>query len=121
MDALLIVLPTSGRLAELLSAIKEAGAPGATVYDSQGLEFLSWLGAHPAMGRYFGVEGADRETGKTILSIVPESATDRVVAAVERVLDGFSAPFSGMLCSWKIANFRCFDGDKTTAAMGARS
>lgn len=115
MDAVLIILPSSERLQALLGAIKEAGAPGATVYDSQGLEFLSWLGAYPSLARQIGLEGTDREQGKTVLAVVPEEATPRVIAAAEKLLDGFSAPYSGMLCTWKVAHFRCFQGDKALA------
>ncbi|MNX89931.1 hypothetical protein D3C86_1219600 [compost metagenome] len=43
---------------------------------------------------------------------MPEEATPRVIAAIERLLDGFSAPYSGMLCTWKVSHFRCFQGDK---------
>lgn len=115
MDAVLIILPSAERLQALLGAIKEAGAPGATVYDSQGLEFLSWLGAYPSLARHWGLEGADREVGKTVLAIVPEEATERVIAAAERLLGGFAAPYSGMLCTWKVSHFRCFQGDKALA------
>jgi len=112
MEAILVVLPDPDRLPALLEAMKRAGVPGATILDSQGLEFLAWFGAHPAMGRYFSLEGGDRQTSKTILSIVPEGIVDRVMAAVEKSLDGFSAPNSGMVCSWKIGRFRCYAGDK---------
>lgn len=112
MEAILVVLPDPDRLPSLLEAMKQAGAPGATVLESQGLEFLTWFGAHPAMGRFFSLEGSDRQTSKTILSIVPDGLIERVMAAIERSLDGFKAPNSGMVCSWKVANFRCYLGDK---------
>lgn len=114
MEAILVVLPEAERLPSLLDAMKQAGVPGATVLDSQGLEFLAWFGAHPAMGRYWSLEGADRQTSKTILSIVPEEIAERVMVAIEESLGGFQAPNSGMLCSWKIGHFRCYLGDKPT-------
>jgi hypothetical protein len=117
MEAILIVLPSPDRLPSLLSAIRAAGAPGATVYDSQGQEFLSWLGAYPAMARHWSVEGTDRETGKTVLAIVPDEVKVAVIAAAERVLDGFASPYAGMLCTWPIGEFRCYQGraDERTA------
>lgn len=112
MEALLVVLPDPDRLPGLLDAMKQAGVPGATVLDSQGLEFLSWFGAHPSMARFWSLEGTDRQTSKTILSIVPESVVERVLAAIDRSLGGFSEPNSGMVCTWKVGNFRCYLGDK---------
>lgn len=114
MEAILVVVPDPDRLPSLLEAMKQAGTPGATVLDSQGLEFLAWFGAHPAMGRFLSVEGTDRQTSKTVLSIVPEGIVERVMAAIEKSLDGFSAPNSGMVCSWKVGHFRCYLGDKPT-------
>lgn len=121
MDAIVIIMPAGDRLRELLSAIKAAGAPGATIYESQGLEFLTWMGAHPSMARYWSVEGSDRETGKTVLTIVPSEVTAAVISAVEQVLDGFAVPYSGMLCTWPIAHFRCFQGDKVEAGRGVHA
>ncbi len=112
MEALLIVLPDPGRLPELMDALKEAGVPGATVLDSQGLEFLSWFGAHPSMARYWSLEGGDRQSSKTILSIVPDAIVPRVLTVIEKALDGFSHPNSGMVCTWPVGHFRCYLGDK---------
>lgn len=117
MEAILIVLPDPGRLPQLLAAMQRAGAPGATVFDSQGLQFLSWLGHHPAMARHWNVEGQDPITSKSVIAIVPEGIADAVVTAVEDVLGGFSTPNSGMLCTWHVAQFRCFQGDKPRAAV----
>lgn len=112
MEALLVVLPDPDRLPALLEAMKQAGVPGATVLDSQGLEFLSWFAAHPSMARFWSVEGTDRQTSKTILSIVPDGVVERVLAAIERSLGGFAEPNSGMVCTWPVGHFRCYLGDK---------
>lgn len=120
MEAILIILPSSDRLADLMDAIKDAGAPGATIFDSQGMQLLGWLGTHPALSRHWSLEGADHEAGKTLLTVVPDHLSPTVIAAAERVLGGFSAPYSGMLCSWKIANFRCYQGDKEALTTGER-
>lgn len=103
-----------------MDAISEAGAPGATVYDSQGMQLLGWLGAHPAMARHWGLEGTEHETGKTILSIVPDHLVETIIAAADQVLGGFSAPYSGMLCTWKVGHYRCYQGDKPTGSRGER-
>lgn len=118
MEAILITLPSSARLAELMEAISDAGAPGATVYDSQGMQLLGWLGTHPALARHWGMEGQEHESGKTILTLVPDPVADAVIAAADRVLGGFSAPYSGMLCSWKVGTYRCYQGDKQKAHQG---
>lgn len=119
MQATLIILPNGKKVHTVLAAMTAAGAPGATVLDAQGQEFLTWFGAHPSLGRHWGLEGVDRETGKAILSIVPDALVDRIVAAVERELGGFSAPYSGMLCTWPVGHFRCFMGDKPPVAVAA--
>lgn len=119
MEAILVVLPDAKKCQELLAAMKDAGAPGASVFDSQGQELLAWYGAHPALSRHWALDGADRETGKAILAIVPDTLVDAVVNAADRVLDGFNAPFSGMLCTWRIGRFRCYQGDKSPSAVAA--
>lgn len=119
MEAILVVLPDARRVQALLAAYKDAGAPGASVFDSQGQELLSWYGAHPALARHWALDGADKETGKAILAIVPDSLVDAVVSAADRVLDGFSVPYSGMLCTWPIGRFRCYQGDKPPHAVAA--
>jgi hypothetical protein len=113
------VLPDAKKCQALLAAMKEAGAPGASVFDSQGQELLSWYGAHPALSRLCALDGADRETGKAILAVVPDTLVDAVVNAADRVLDGFSAPYSGMLCTWRIGRFRCYQGDKPPKSVAA--
>ncbi|MNX10448.1 hypothetical protein D3C86_401910 [compost metagenome] len=120
MEAILITLPSSDRLADLMEAIQDAGAPGATVYDSQGMQLLGWLGMHPALARHWGMEGTEHETGKTVLTVVPDHVVEAVVAAADRVLGGFAAPYSGMLCSWKVGTYRCYQGDKPKATQGER-
>ena len=121
MEAILIVLPQSDKLDALMGALRSAGIPGATVFESQGLEFIGWLN-HPAMMRYFSLEGTDRETGKTLLTVVPDELRCAVMEAVEKVLDGFSSPNSGILCSWSVGTFRCYQGDKPQLqAAGGRS
>jgi hypothetical protein len=119
MEAIIIVLPEARRCAEVLDAMRDAGAPGATVFDSQGREFLLWYDAHPALARHWSMDGLDRATGKTILAIVPDAMVDLIVLAAERVLDGFSTPNSGMLCTFKVGHFRCFQGDKTAVSQAA--
>lgn len=120
MEAILITLPSPERLSDVLEAVKDAGAPGATVFDSQGMQLLGWLGSHPALARHWGLEGTDHEMGKTLLTIVPDEVAEAVITAVDRVLGGFSAPYSGMLCSWKVGNYRNYQGDKQNAASGVR-
>jgi len=120
LEAILITLPSADRLPDLLEAMKDAGSPGATVFDSQGMQLLGWLGMHPALGRHWGMEGTDHESGKTILTVVPEPFVTAVIAAADQVLGGFSAPYSGMLCSWKVGTYRCYQGDKDHGAAGGR-
>ena len=120
MEAILITLPSSERLADLMEAMTDAGSPGATVYDSQGMQMLSWLGTHPSLARFWGLEATEHETGKTVLTVVPDEVAEAVIAAADRVLGGFSAPYSGMLCSWKVGTYRCYQGDKPTATRGER-
>jgi hypothetical protein len=119
LQAVLIILPDGRKLQDLLAAMKAAGAPGATVFDGQGQEFLAWYGGHPSLARHWSLEGVDREAGKAVLSMVPDALVDAVVGACDHVLDGFSRPFSGMLCTWPIGQFRCFQGDKPKAAVAA--
>ena len=120
MEAVLITIPSSDRLADLLQAISDAGAPGATVYDGQGMQLLGWLGSHPSLARHWGMEGTEHEVGKTLLTIVPDPIAEAVIAAADRVLGGFSAPYSGMLCSWKVGSYRCYQGDKPKVTAGER-
>lgn len=111
MEAVLIVVPDADRTQALLVAIKEAGAPGATVFETRGMEFLSWL-SHPAMALHWGLEGMDRAASQSILAVVPDDLVEAVVEAAERALGGFSQPNSGMLCTWPVSRFRCYRGDK---------
>lgn len=119
MEAILIIVPRAHKVPPLLTAIAEAGAPGATVIDAQGQEFLTWIGTHPALGRGWELGAIDRDAGKAVLAIVPDVIVDAVVAAAERVLDNFDQPYAGMLCTWHIGRFRCFQGDKPKLAQAA--
>lgn len=111
MEAMLIVLPSSERLPRLLDALEAAGAPGATVYDSQGQEFLRWLGQHA-------VAGQPHRSSKTVLAVVPDEAVEAVLAAAAAVMDDFAAPFSGMLCSWPVSRFYNFRGHRARVEAG---
>jgi CBS domain-containing protein/nitrogen regulatory protein PII len=96
-ELLVIILDDIERLPQLLEALRDAGVPGATLFDSiGGYRASSWLDEIGLSGltKMFGASELKR---KTVLSIVEKDHIDGVIAAAEQAVGGFGRPDSGIL------------------------
>lgn len=100
MQALFIVLHEVEYLNDVLTALYDSGVKGATILDSVGFGRTGFKPQTylPLISSLMeGVE-ASRPHNRTIFSVIDdESAVDRAVAAVEKILGDLSKPGKGIM------------------------
>lgn len=100
MEALFIVLNEVERLNDVLTALRDAGVKGATIFDSVGFGRM-WLknmvGLPLIAGLMPNVE-TTRPHNRTIMSVIDDPVVvDNVIAAVEKVLGDLNQPGKGIM------------------------
>lgn len=96
MKLLVFVLNREELLDEVLSAYIEAGVPGATVLDSEGMgRFLTY--EVPLFADFREFMRGNKPYNKTILSVVrDESLVDRLLSLLESITGDLSRPGTGI-------------------------
>ena len=113
MNMVIIALQDGRRFQEMMKALRAAGAQSATILDAPGVDVLFLRGIRASLNDMGCHETQD---GKTIMTMVPEALTQDVIEAAERVLVGFS----GMVCSWPVGHFACFQGEARAGELMGR-
>jgi nitrogen regulatory protein P-II 1 len=97
MKLLVFVLNKEELLEDVLEAYVEAGIPGATIIDSEGMgRFLAY--EVPLFADFKDFMKGNKPYNKTILSVVKDDgALERLMPILEEVIGGFSAPGTGII------------------------
>ncbi len=83
MKALVIILYFDDLLYDILEFFIEEGIEGATVIESFGMgEFISNI---PIFADFIGFMRENKNHSKTILTLIPESRSDEIIAAIEEI------------------------------------
>ena len=113
MNMVMIALQDGRRFQDMLKALRLAGARTATILDNPGVDVLFLRGIRASLDDG---EPQSPTGGKTIMTMVPEALTQDVIEAAERMLVGFS----GMVCSWPVGHFVCFQGEARAGELAGR-
>lgn len=97
MKLLVFVLNRQELLEKVLEAYVEAGIPGATILDSEGMgRYLAY--EVPLFADFKDVFAGNAPKNKTILSVVKDpGALDRLLPILESTIDNFRDPGTGIL------------------------
>ena len=97
MKLLVFVLNKEELLEDVLAAYVEAGIPGATILDSEGMgRFLTY--EVPLFADFKDFMKGNKPYNKTILSVLTdESALGRLERLLDRICGGLSSPGTGIL------------------------
>jgi nitrogen regulatory protein PII len=97
MKLVLFVLNKEELLDEVLAAYVEAGVPGATILDSEGMGRVLTYEV-PLFAGFREFMKGNKPYNKTILSVVKdEKAVERLVPILDEVVGGFDKPGTGVM------------------------
>lgn len=97
MKLLVFILNKEEVLDEVLEAYVEAGMPGATILDSEGLGYYLAYEV-PLFAGFKEFMKGNKPYNKTILSVVQdEKAIERLVPILDEVVGGFDKPGTGVM------------------------
>ncbi len=99
MKLVIFVLNREELLDEVLAAFVEAGVPGATILDSEGMgRFLTY--EVPLFAGFKELMKGNKPYNKTILSVVDEDRkVSRLEQLIEKICGPLSDPGTGILCT----------------------
>jgi hypothetical protein len=97
MRLLVLILNDESLLGKVLAAYAEAGVPGATILDSEGMgRFLAY--EVPLFADFKEFMQGNKPKNKTILSVIRDDVVlDRLKALVDEVVGGLSTPGVGVM------------------------
>ena len=98
---ILLITPLVERSHEIGEAWSAAGAPGVTYFESHGLHTMRQHSKSstvlPGMMSLMEILRSNDENNITLLSIVPETAVDPIIAATESIVGPLDQPDNGIL------------------------
>jgi nitrogen regulatory protein P-II 1 len=101
MKMILFVLNDPTKVLDLLSAWKEAGASGATVFFSTGMGRIHQSTALrddlPLMPSLSDFYDRDEKLSRTIFTVIRDDLVERIVAVTEKIIGDLNKPGSGIL------------------------